>query len=101
MGVILPRKWKHHGRTKSKNRGRESITYCSNCGRAIPKDKAIRVQRAVSLVDPQLEKELVKQGALIVRGRVSKELCVSCAVFYGIVKIGGRAEKAARGLIEE
>jgi len=92
----MPKKRKNRGRAKRKGKGREGYTYCSNCGARIPKDKAIRAERWVSLVDRQLEKELRKQGAIIFREKIVKEYCVSCAVHYGIVRIGGYAERMAR-----
>ena len=92
----MVRKRKSRGRSKGKGKGREGYTYCSNCGARIPRDKAIRVERWKSLVDPQLERELRKQGAIMMRERVVKYMCVSCAVHYGVVRIGGYAERMAR-----
>lgn len=92
----MVKKRRDRGRAKRKGRGREAFVYCSNCGARIPRDKAIKVERWMSLVDPQLEKELKKQGAIIFRKKVIKYYCVSCAVHYGIVRIGGYAERMAR-----
>jgi len=92
----MPKKRKNRGRSKRKGKGREGYTYCSNCGARIPRDKAIRVERWVSLVDRQLEKELKKQGAVIFRKKIVKEYCVSCAIHFGVVRIGGYAERLAR-----
>lgn len=93
MGV----KRKNRGRRKGKGKkGRESYVYCSNCGARIPRDKAIRVVKWSSLVDPQLEKELKKQGAVVLRKPIVKYYCVSCAVHFGVVKIGGYSERIAR-----
>jgi len=47
-------------------------------------------------VDPQLAKELRKQGAVIMSTPILKYYCVSCAVHYGIVRIGGYSERMAR-----
>lgn len=92
----MPKKRKSRGRSKGKGKGRAGYTYCSNCGARIPRDKAIKVVRYFSPVDPALARELEKEGAIIMRQRVVKEYCVSCAVHYGIVKIGGFAERKAR-----
>lgn len=92
----MPKKRKNRGRAKRKGKGREGYTYCSNCGARIPRDKAIKVERWFSLVDRQLEKELKRQGAVIFRKKIVKEFCVSCAIHYGIVRIGGYAERIAR-----
>ena len=93
----MPVKRKNRGRRKGKGRkGREEVVYCSNCGKRIPRDKAIRVERKLSLVDPQLASELRKQGAILMSRPVLKYYCVSCAVHYGIVRIGGYSERVAR-----
>ncbi|RLG60611.1 30S ribosomal protein S26e [Candidatus Geothermarchaeota archaeon] len=85
----MPKKRKSRGRAKGKGKGRSKYTYCSNCGARIPRDKAIRVVRYYSPVDPMLARELEKEGAIIMKQKVVKTYCVSCAVHYGIVKIGG------------
>ncbi len=93
----MPVKRKNRGRRKGKSRkGREEYVYCSNCGKRIPRDKAIKVERRMTPVDPQLAKELKKQGAVILSTPVLKYYCVSCAVHYGIVRIGGYSERRAR-----
>ena len=96
MVSVMPKKRKNRGRSKGKGKGREGYVYCSNCGKRIPRDKAIRVEKWVSLVDPQLEKELKKEGAVILRKKVVKYYCVSCAIHFGVVKIGGYSERVAR-----
>jgi len=92
----LPKKRKSRGRKKGKGKGRSGYVQCSHCGAAIPKDKAIKVTRFYSPVDPMLARELEKQGAVIMKQRVIRYYCVSCAVHYGIVKIGGFAERKAK-----
>ncbi len=93
----MVRKRKDRGRHKGKGKkGREGYVYCSNCGARIPRDKAIRRVVWRSLVDPQLSEELKKQGAIILKQPIIKYYCVSCAVHYGIVRIGMAAERAAR-----
>ncbi|MFQ5711867.1 MAG: 30S ribosomal protein S26e [Candidatus Geothermarchaeales archaeon] len=93
----MPKKRKSRGRYKGKGKkGRAGYVTCSNCGARIPRDKAKRLTRFYSPVDRTLAKELEKQGALIQRQKVVKFYCISCAVHYGVVKIGGLAEKVAK-----
>ncbi len=91
----MPKKRKSRGRSKG-DKGRDSLLYCDACGRPIPRGKAIRVTRPVSLVDPQLRKELEKKGAIIAKTYVTKTLCVSCAVYQGVRKVRAREERKVK-----
>ena len=59
----------------------------------MPRDKAIKVTKPVSLVDPQLAKDLIKQGALIFRRIVTKNYCVKCAISKRVVKVRAKDER--------
>lgn len=89
----MPVKRKSHGRSKG-SKGRGILVQCASCGATIPKDKAEKVKRRVSLVDRSLAKELRKKGAYISSPVRTKYYCVSCAVHRGIVKV--RAEEDRR-----
>ncbi len=58
-----------------------------------PRDKVKRVTQWVSLVEPTLARELRAKGAYIARQRVMKNLCVSCAVHFGVSKVRSREER--------
>ncbi|MCQ5337354.1 MAG: 30S ribosomal protein S26e [Candidatus Methanomethylicia archaeon] len=88
----MPKKRKSRGRSKG-DKGRSSKVQCDVCGAWVPRDKVIKVTKPVSIVDPQLEKELKKQGALIFKRVVTKNYCVSCAIFHGIVKVRSKEER--------
>jgi len=88
----MPKKRKNRGRAKG-DKGRDSVVTCDACGRPIPRGKAIKVTRYVSLVDPQLRKELEKKGAMISKTLVTKYLCVSCAIFQGVRKVRPEEER--------
>ncbi|MEM1537902.1 MAG: 30S ribosomal protein S26e [Candidatus Nezhaarchaeales archaeon] len=88
----MPKKRKSRGRSKG-SKGKDSMVYCDACGRPIPRGKAIRVTRPVSFIDPQLRRELQKQGAIIYSATVTKTLCVSCAVYQGVRKVRAKAER--------
>ena len=88
----MPKKRQNRGRHKG-SKGHVEYIHCDNCGRLIPKDKAICVTRWYTPVDPQLARELEKKGAIIMKYPVTKCYCVSCAVHYGIVKVRPEHER--------
>ncbi|OYT26226.1 MAG: 30S ribosomal protein S26e [Thermoprotei archaeon ex4572_64] len=88
----MPKKRKNRGRRKG-DKGAESHVYCDNCGRMVPRSKAVRVTMPYSPVPADLAKELEKQGAIIPRYQVTKTLCISCAIFYGVIKVRSEEER--------
>ncbi|MFH0848169.1 MAG: 30S ribosomal protein S26e [archaeon] len=88
----MAKKRKSGGRSKG-GKGRSEIIQCSNCGGMIPRDKAKRVTRWVSPVDPLLARELRAKGTYIARERVVKLYCVSCAIHFGVTKVRARDER--------
>ena len=88
----MPKKRRSRGRSKG-GKGRSELIQCSNCGMLTPRDKMKRVTSWVSLVEPSLAKELRARGAYIARQRVMKNLCVSCAVHFGVSKVRSREER--------
>ena len=91
----MPVKRKSRGRSKGR-KGKSVIVQCSICGELIPRDKAKKVSRRVSVVDPALAKELRQKGAYLPSQVVTKYYCVSCAVHRGIVKVRSREERRKR-----
>ncbi|MEM4704733.1 MAG: 30S ribosomal protein S26e [Candidatus Bathyarchaeia archaeon] len=89
----MPFKRKSRGRSKG-GKGSSAPVQCAMCGQLVPRDKAKKVTRRSSLVDPQLAKELRQKGAYLSSVVDTKYYCVSCAVHRGIVKV--RAEKERR-----
>ncbi len=88
----MGKKRKSGGRSKGK-KGRGGHVQCSFCGKLVPRDKAKKVTRYVTLVDHRIAKELRQQGAFIPRRRVTKTACVSCAVHRGLVKVRAKDER--------
>jgi small subunit ribosomal protein S26e len=82
----VARKRKSGGRSKGKA-GNTGTVQCSKCGRIIPADKAKKYTKRVSVVDPQLARELRAQGSYIHTRRTTQYYCVSCAVHAGKVQI--------------
>ncbi|MFP3985341.1 MAG: 30S ribosomal protein S26e [Candidatus Bathyarchaeia archaeon] len=88
----MPVKRKSRGRAKG-GKGKSSLVQCSGCGELVPRDKAKRVSRRVSMVDHTLAKELRQKGAYIAAPVETKYYCVSCAVHRGVVKVRARNER--------
>ncbi len=88
----MPKKRKNRGRHKG-DKGKEPVVYCENCGKMIPRSKAVRITTTYSPVPPDLARELEKQGAIIPRYQVTKTLCINCAIFLGILKVRPEEER--------
>jgi len=92
---IVPVKRKSRGRSKG-SKGRSSMVQCCICGEIVPRDKAKKVSRRVSLVDSRLFKELRQRGAHISSRQETRYYCVSCAVHRGVVKVRARDKRKHR-----
>ena len=88
----MPKKRKSRGRHKG-GKGKEDLIQCDMCGALVTRSKAIKITRPVSVIDPQLARELRSKGAIIPVYRVTKYLCVKCAIHRGIVKIRSEEER--------
>ena len=91
----MPVKRKSRGRSKG-GKGRSGYVQCSSCGELVPRDKAKKVSRRVSLVDRTIAKELRQKGAYLPSRTVTKYYCVSCAVHRGVVKVRAKGERRYR-----
>ena len=85
----MPNKRKSRGRAKGQ-KGKSSLVQCSGCGELVPRDKAKKSTRRVSLVDPTLSRELRQKGAYLPSHFNTSYYCISCAVHRGIVKVRAR-----------
>ncbi|MFH0748884.1 MAG: 30S ribosomal protein S26e [Candidatus Bathyarchaeota archaeon] len=88
----MPKKRKSRGRAKG-GKGSSGHVQCDICGSSVPRDKAKKTTSYVSPVDYVLAKELRSQGTYIMRTKVEKTLCISCAVHRGIVKVRAKNER--------
>ncbi|MDH5448599.1 MAG: 30S ribosomal protein S26e [Candidatus Bathyarchaeota archaeon] len=91
----MPVKRKSRGRSKG-GKGKSALVQCSGCGELVPRDKAKRVSKRVSMVDYALAKELRQKGAYIAAPVDTKYYCVSCAVHHGVVKVRAKNERKRR-----
>jgi ribosomal protein S26 len=88
----LPYKRKNRGRRKG-DKGSEPTVQCDNCGAFVPRSKIQRITTRVSLVRGDLARELKQMGAYIAENVVVKNLCISCAIHYGVLKVRAREER--------
>jgi len=91
----MPYKRKSHGRSKG-GKGSGGLVQCAGCGAMVPRDKAKKVTKRVSMVDYALAKELRQKGTYIASATASKYYCVSCAVHRGVVKVRAKSERHTR-----
>ncbi|TET57445.1 30S ribosomal protein S26e [Candidatus Bathyarchaeota archaeon] len=91
----MPVKRKSRGRSKG-SKGKGALVQCSSCGQQVPRDKAKRVSRRVSVVDYALSKELRQKGTYIASPIETKWYCVSCAVHRGVVKVRSRKDRKGK-----
>ena len=92
----MPIKRKSRGRSKGQ-KGRSDYVQCSMCGELVPRDKAKKVTRRVSIVDPVLANELRQKGAYLPSRIDTKYYCISCAIHMGLVKVRSKEERKSRG----
>jgi len=88
----MAKKRKSRGRGKG-GKGRSDLVQCYNCGALVPRDKAIKVEKPVSLVDPVLARELKKSGTILPKITTVRYLCVSCAIHFGVVRVRAKEER--------
>ena len=91
--IVLAKKRKSGGRSKS---GKTGVVQCSKCGSLVPADKAKKYTKRVSVVDPQLARELRQQGSFIQTRKLTQYYCVSCAVHTGRVQIRQASDRRNR-----
>ncbi|MCK4474785.1 30S ribosomal protein S26e [Candidatus Bathyarchaeota archaeon] len=91
----MPTKRKSRGRSKG-GKGSSGFVQCVGCGAMVPRDKAKKVTKRVSMVDYALMKELRQKGAYIASPMTTKYYCVSCAVHRGVVKVRAKSERHTR-----
>ncbi len=91
----MPSKRKSRGRSKG-GKGSSGVIQCASCGSMVPRDKAKKVTKRLSIVDYALAKELRQKGTYIAVPTDTKYYCVSCAVHRGIVKVRAENERHMR-----
>merc|ERR1712066_702559 len=84
-----------------KNRGHAGCVTCSNCGRIVPKDKAIKKFQVRDLIDAASKEDISKASAYKTPTAVPKLMiklyyCVSCAIHARIVVVRSVVDRRKR-----
>ena len=97
----MPVKRRNHGRQK-KNKGKPLVCRCYNCGRMVPKDKAITRFQAKNMVDGSSKRDIIDASAYpdeefyIPKVYVKVQYCISCGIHARIVRARPAAMKKVR-----
>ena len=97
----MPSKRRNNGRNK-KNKGHANVVRCTNCGRVVPKDKAIKRFQQRNMVDGSSKRDIQDNYAYdqtnftMPKIYVKLSYCVSCAIHARIVRVRSVVDRKRR-----
>ena len=96
----MPSKRRNNGRSK-KNKGHANIVRCTNCGRCVGKDKAIKRFQMRNMVDLSSKRDIQENYAYTTEFQMPKiyvklSYCVSCAIHARIVRVRSGDDRKVR-----
>ena len=97
----MPSKRRNNGRSK-KNKGHADTVRCTNCGRVVGKDKAIKRFQMRNMVDASSKRDIQENYAyntadfVMPKIYVKLSYCVSCAIHARIVRVRSGDDRKVR-----
>src|ERR1700733_7750723 len=97
----MPSKRRNNGRNK-KNKGHSNVVRCTNCGRCVAKDKAIKRFQQRNMVDGSSMRDIKENFAYgeadfhMPKIYVKLAYCVSCAIHARIVRVRSGDDRKVR-----